>query len=186
VPYLWPEDPRLATWTYSQRQYKKKLENGERDGAGYKGMTAERVARLDELGMVWDGMLERKKGPADALWERNLSNLVAYKAEHGHCIVPRSHRAEDPPQCLGLWVAKQRAYKRKLDRGEPSDGLTAERVAKLDALGFIWGSEDAVWEGQLVRLAAYKAAHGDCKVPKGWPEDPQFSYWVGTQREQKR
>jgi hypothetical protein len=46
-----------------RRQYKKKLENGERDGAGYKGMTAERVARLDELGMVWDGMLERKKGP---------------------------------------------------------------------------------------------------------------------------
>ena len=185
MPYLWPEDPRLATWTYSQRQYKKKLENGERDGAGYKGMTAERVARLEELGMVWDGMSERKKGPSDALWERNLSNLVAYEAEHGHCLVPRNgHKATDPP--LGTWVSTQRSLKKKLDRGEPCGRMTVERVAKLDALGFIWGPEEAVWEGQLVRLAAYKAAHGDCKVPKGWPEDPRLSYWIGTQREQKR
>jgi hypothetical protein len=27
------------------------------------------------------------------------------------------------------------------------------------------------WEAQLAELAAYKAAHGDCKVPRDWFED---------------
>jgi hypothetical protein len=39
---------------------------------------------------------------------------------------------------LGGWVKNQRANKRKLDRGEPSKGMTAERAAKLEALGFRW------------------------------------------------
>jgi hypothetical protein len=38
---------------------------------------------------------------------------------------------------LGRWVSKQRTRKKKLDRGEPSEGMTVARVAKLDALGFI-------------------------------------------------
>jgi hypothetical protein len=32
----------------------------------------------------------------------------------------------------------QRKRKRKLDRGEPSEGMTAERAAKLEALDFAW------------------------------------------------
>ena len=59
--------------------------------------------------------------------------------------------AEDP--ALGKWVNRQRQHKRKLDRGDPSEGMTAERAA---------------------RLAAYKEVHGDCDVPQGWAEDPQL------------
>jgi hypothetical protein len=39
------------------------------------------------------------------------------------------------------------------------------------------------WEAQLARLAAYKAARGDCNVPKGWPEDPRLGTWVNAQRQ---
>jgi hypothetical protein len=42
------------------------------------------------------------------------------------------------------------------------------------------------WEAQLARLAAYKAAHGDCSVPQGCSEDPQLGRWVNTQRQLKR
>ena len=42
------------------------------------------------------------------------------------------------------------------------------------------------WEAQLARLAAYKAEHGDCNVPQGWPEDPKLGRWVSMQREGKR
>ena len=35
----------------------------------------------------------------------------------------------------------------------------------LMALGFVWAPHKAAWEVQLARLAAYKAAHGDCSVP---------------------
>ena len=30
------------------------------------------------------------------------------------------------------------AAKKKLDRGEPCEGMTAERAARLTALGFAW------------------------------------------------
>jgi hypothetical protein len=38
----------------------------------------------------------------------------------------------------------------------------------------------AVWEAQLVRLAAYKEAHADCNVPKRWAEDPPLG-WADNQ-----
>ena len=43
-----------------------------------------------------------------------------------------------------------------------------------------------MWEAQLAKLAAYKAAHGDCHVPKGWAEDPRLSRWVSNQRKSKK
>jgi hypothetical protein len=39
---------------------------------------------------------------------------------------------------LDRWVAKHRHLKRKLDRGEPSEGTTAVRAAQLTALGLVW------------------------------------------------
>jgi hypothetical protein len=50
-------------------------------------------------------------------------------------MVPKGW-AEDPR--LGSWVKPQRAGKMALDRGEPSAGMTAERAARLAALGFAW------------------------------------------------
>jgi hypothetical protein len=44
--------------------------------------------------------------------------------------------AEDEP--LESWVKKQRAYRKALDRGEPSLGMPAARATKLDQLGFAW------------------------------------------------
>jgi hypothetical protein len=41
-----------------------------------------------------------------------------------------------PVTGLGGWVHNQQTRKRKLDRGEPSKGMMAERVAWLEALGF--------------------------------------------------
>ena len=94
--------------------------------------------------------------------------------------------AEDPQ--LGSWVAKQREYKKALDRGEPGEGMTVARAAKLDTLGFVWelsaaaitkqrseGHRDDVgWEALVAKLKAYKRRHGDCNVPRSWAADPQL------------
>ena len=80
---------------------------------------------------------------------------------------------------LGRWVKDQRLYKKKLDRGEPSFGMTTARAAKLTALGLDWEPHrpdqpnDTGWEAELARLAAYKAAHGDCEVPVHRAEDEE-------------
>jgi hypothetical protein len=184
VPAAWAEDPRLGRWVAAQRTHKKKLDRGE----PCSGMTAARAAKLTALGVDW------KASSYDSLnngvWEAQLARLAAYKAEHGDCSVPKCW-AEDLR--LGKWVSNQRAYKRKLDRGEPSQGMTAARAARLEALGFAWdpphrgGKPKGVeWEAQLARLVVYKAAHGDCKVPQGWAEDPRLARWVNHQWQYKQ
>ena len=87
-------------------------------------------------------------------WEAQLARLAAYKAEHGDCNVPKDW-AEDPK--LGKWVDTQRKFKRKLDRGEPSEGMTAARAVKLDALGFKWNSRNAAANGKPASTAAKRA-----------------------------
>jgi hypothetical protein len=130
VPTGWAEDSRLAIWVKMQRKRKKKLDRGELS----EGMTAERAARLMALGLVWD-LGQTGDIPLEAKWEAQLARLAAYKAEHGDCNVPQRW-AEDPR--LGRWVMMQRAFKRKLDRGEPSQAMMVVRAARLMALGFVW------------------------------------------------
>ena len=121
-------------------------------------MTGERAAQLTALGLVWDP--PNTGGiPNETEWEVQLARLAAYKAAHGDCNVPEGW-AENPR--LGSWVTNQRHRKRKLDRGEPSAGMTAERAARLTALGFVWdpdhNSRDAKWEAQLAGLGGGPAA----------------------------
>jgi hypothetical protein len=181
VPQGWAEDPQLGSWVSQQRHYKRKLDRGEPS----QGITAERAARLVALGFFSnpEKKQKQKQNQHDAKWEAQLARLAAYKAVHGDCSVLHSW-AKDPG--LGSWVMTQRHYKRKLDRGEPSHGMTAERVARLVALGFVWDQHEAEWETQLAWLTAYKVAHGDCNVPKGWAEDPRLGFWVNEQRHYKQ
>ena len=73
-----------------------------------------------------------RRALAEDAWEAQLARLKVYRAERGDCRVPKEYGP------LGNWVGKQRQYKRKFDRGEPNNGTTVARVAKLDALGFAW------------------------------------------------
>ena len=172
-------DPNLSTWVSHQRAAKKKLDAGQPSP----GTTAERVAQLEALGFEWSPAFTH---PDEAGWDAMRARLAAFKAEHGHCRVPRNHVA-DPK--LGTWVKNQRAYKKRLDTGHPSPQITAERVAKLDALGFEWvapTADEAGWGAMRARLAAFKAEHGHCRVPRSHPADPKLAGWVHDQRQRKR
>jgi hypothetical protein len=61
-------------------------------------------------------------------------------------------------------------------------GMTAERVARLAALGFAWGSPTPAeaWERQFAKLQQYRAWHGNCDVLPGWTPDPALGSWVRT------
>ena len=37
-----------------------------------------------------------------------------------------------------------------------------------------------------MRLAVYKAEHGDCNVPRVWDSDPPLGRWVCAQRVKKK
>jgi hypothetical protein len=189
IPWQWADDPRLSSWIFRQRQEKRKRDRTE----PCNGMTTARVAKLTALGFGWE--LGARKDIV--VWESQLAKLGQYMAAHGDCNVPRGW-AEDPR--LSNWVSTQRRVKKKLDRGEPSTGMTAARAAKLTALDFAWelsaatiskqngeGARDDVgWEAHLAKLKAYQRRHGDCNVPRGWAEEPSLGRWVNSQRWHKR
>ena len=102
-------------------------------GAASLARRAGRPERSGEAPHAAAGADRPRMAKRDATWEAQLAKVEVYKRRHGDCNVPWRW-AKDPP--LGLWVKKQRIFKKALDRSEPSKRMTAARAAKLDAIGF--------------------------------------------------
>ena len=149
VPDKGPLRP-LGKWVVNQRQVRNKGKLSE-----------DRIRKLDNIGFSWGKTLQ-------AAWQDRYKELIAYKAERGHCNVSDS---EEP---LGSWVRLQRTNYRK-------GKLLEERVQKLDAIGFVWVSSRRcpTWNERLEELTNYKAMHGHCNVPRSLGT---FGNWVHIQR----
>ncbi|MDA7647518.1 Helicase associated domain protein [Akkermansiaceae bacterium] len=145
-------DKQLTAWIRNMRTLKRT-----------KKLSADRIKKLDGLGFVWNKREE--------LWEAQFQKLVAYKEEHGDCLVPQ--REENKK--LGRWVTKQRGRK---------DTLSAKSIKRLNDLGFTWTLNEDLWEAQFQKLVAYKEEHGDCLVPPSW--DKQLAGWIVNMRTLKR
>ena len=157
VPAQWSNDPKLGIWVAQQRRAKK---------TGH--CSDDHAARLDELGFLWDGVID--------LWEKRFSELKEYKAAHGNCDVPQNW-PENPS--LGLWCCTQRQYKKR-------HKMPDERIRNLGNIGFVWEPNEAVEKKMLAALFAFRATHGHCNVPRGWPDNPQLSGWCHNQRQLRK
>jgi hypothetical protein len=105
-----------------------------------------------------------------------LEQLVAFKEKHGHCNVPAVY---DENRQLGSWVHGQRTSK---------DRLSADKIAKLDSIGFNWGGKiysRFLWNQMFEQLVAFKEKHGHCNVPAVDRENRQLGRWVHGQRTNK-
>ncbi|GMH85303.1 hypothetical protein TL16_g10187 [Triparma laevis f. inornata] len=136
--YVTKDGRRLGNWVGLQRKNKKN-----------DVLSAERVEKLNKIGLVW-GVLE-------AAWEANYLKLVEYTEEFGHALVPR-----DPPYVtedganLGGWVGVQRNNR---------DIISAERVERLNILNFVWDPHEAAWEENWKKLLEYKEEFGETNPP---------------------
>ena len=108
-------------------------------------------------------------------WEEAFGELAAYKATHGHCNVPQLFITENGMK-LGQWVINQRTRK---------TSLSADRIQRLENLGFVWDSNEAAWEKGFTQLVAYKATYGDCNVPVKFVTENgmKLGQWVDRQRQ---
>ena len=113
VPQGWNEDQKLGRWVSTQRRLRKKGQ-----------LSPERIARLSELGFVWD----RLDGAWERAWVKRYQELVAYKNRFGDCNVPKKWCENTT---LGLWCRTQRAEYKK-------GKLTPERINRLEKIGFRW------------------------------------------------
>jgi len=151
-------DFHLGVWVHTQRQNRRKG-----------SLSTERIARLDAEGFVW--------GPFEEAWELGFAAFLKFKKRERHCLVPALH-IEDRFR-LGRWVSKQRTSKAE-------GSLNAERIARLNAEGFIWDQLEEAWEQGFAALLKYKKREGNCLVPDGHIEGSYpLGKWVRKQRTNK-
>jgi hypothetical protein len=87
-------------------------------------------------------------------FERGLEHLVAYRAEHGHAVVPARYISPDGYR-LGQWAWWLRSLARR-------GALVHSRASALAALGFAWQPRRTAAESALLEVV--RAAHAP-----GWP-----------------
>lgn len=107
-------------------------------------------------------------------WEFWYGLLEKYHEATGECRVPNKRRCEGFG--LGSWVCYQRTIKNKLD---------AERVARLDRLGFSWDPDDEVWEERFSQLLDFHKQNGHALVPYDYPQNPKLGRWINKLRPKK-
>lgn len=106
------------------------------------------------------------EGDSAALWKTRLNHLRSWKQKHGHCTVPKAEGK------LGRWVVRQRELFKK-------GKLEPERREQLDALGFVWNTNEAAWDYRYNLLVHYVQQNGHCCVPIA---DAALGMWVAKMR----
>lgn len=150
----------LGSWVSHQRWNKQTL--GQ-----------DRLTRLEQLPFSWD--------PEDEVWEERYAQLLVFKEQNGHSLVPYNY-PKNPE--LGRWTNKVRSKK---------DKLRSDRIKKLDSIGFVWKvSQDETWESAFSTLEKYLKDGEHRNIPKSAKyADPvtgkQFLLhgWIKRQRTNK-
>ncbi|MBF0346223.1 MAG: Helicase associated domain protein [Magnetococcales bacterium] len=115
------------------------------------------------------GVITRLTSP----WWEGLGELERFHEQAGHVDVPSGF--SDLPG-LATWVDGQR-------KGYARGTLSAQQIALLDQLGFVWDPKKAAWDRMYSILSAFHARVGHCRVEHPYPEDGSLSQWVLRQRQ---
>ena len=113
----------------------------------------------------------------DEDFEKMMMELLSHKKTHGHCNVSMSDNIP-----LARWVSKQRLQYRRLKEGKVSH-LTAERMARLTDIGFIFSSKEKItsWDERLSMLREKHRADGHIRFHKS---DQAMRSWINRIRKE--
>ena len=152
----------LGKWIAYQRNRKK---NGK--------LSAERVSKLNEIGMVWDA--------AEAKWEQRYAQAKAYFEMNADLNVPSGYRCEDG-FLLGMWVAGQR-------RACTENKLTVVQRKKLTEIGMVWDSaQNAQWQNAYHRAEEYYRQNGNLNIPYAYctADGYKLGRWLARQKSARK
>jgi hypothetical protein len=172
------QDPELARWVERQRA---EHSRGK--------MRHDRKAKLESIHFMWSMKTQKRQSSSrptptdDEKWSENYTKLVEFSKEHGFVPI---HYGKD--NCFGKWVHHIRQL-------HSQNRLCDDRKKLLDELRFVWTVNNGLdaepprkkmqkrrWEESFRALVAYKEQHGDCDVPRIYPEGQGLGQWVGVQR----
>lgn len=138
-------------------------------------LPAERIDKLNAIGMIWDAM--------EAKWEQHFAQAKDYYKEHGDLNIPSSFRTDDG-FLLGMWVANQK--KAKSSARKP---LTQDQVMRLSEIGMSWQNTfDAQWQDAYRLAEEYYQFNGNLNIPYIYCTASGFKLgkWLARQRSAKR
>ena len=163
--YVSPDGVKLGKWLGTLKVQRK------RGGQG-RYLTPERIVALDRLGMVWD--------VDEFQWERKFRAAERYFEEHGDLEIPTRYETPDGIR-LGVWIQSVR-------RDYKSGRLDEDKVRRLEAIGMVWGVEEARWERQYQAAADYYREHGDLDIPAQYetPDGLKLGQWLKRMRRDHR
>ena len=169
--YVTESGVRLGAWLENQRA-------AYLEGA----LPADKVQRLEAIGMLWEGRNDRQ-------WRQAYEAAKRYYQQYGTLEVPYDYTTPDGLR-LGQWVVRQRmAYKGTLSgKGKVNrKPLSPERIQLLDAIGMDWRDGDA-WQRHFDDLLAYQKEHGTLIVPAFYKtaDGCWLNRWFCTQRQRLR
>lgn len=160
----------LGAWICRLRSYRK-------SGAQQNYLTKERIAALDEIGMLWS--------VPDYLWEENFGAAMQFYKENGHLDIPVAYVAENGLK-VGTWVRRQRNLRNGKAVGAE---LTDEQIARLDSIGMIWKNKiETAWENGYREAKKYFERYGNLDVAVSYVTENGFKLggWIADRREQAR
>lgn len=154
----------LGNWINTQRR----IRRGDRYGI----LGAERIEKLDAIGMRWESR-------SDLAWEKYFGEAVNYYREYGDLNV--NARYETPSGIrLGAWLSQLRTCRRS---GIRQSYLTADRIQQLDDIGMVWEVPDYLWERNYTEAMIYFRRYGHLDVPvKYTANGVKLGIWMRTLR----
>lgn len=159
------EGVRLGSWISNLRSARK-------SGIRSEQLTPERIAALNDIGMVWD--------VPDYLWEQNYHAAVEYHRAHGNLDVPTYYVTADGIK-LGSWLNTIRAARKK-----KNCPLKDDQIKALDKLGMRWRNKYSLqWEKSYQQACLYQKQHGDLDIPVSFctKDGCRLGRWIRRQRD---
>ena len=163
VPHNYKDSNGLAlgTWVARIRTLRNNPDTLKGD------LTDEKIARLDEIGMIWGSKY-------DLNWNNYYNALCRYRQEYGNINLSRTYVSEEGYR-LYNWVLYQRAHK---------DSLSKECIDKLNAIGMVWSPEAEDWNEKYEYVLAYYKEHGDLNMKAGYAVNGvKLKGWIKKQEE---
>ena len=106
-------------------------------------------------------------------WDRWFGLLEKFKSRHGHCRVPYGLVTDSLE--LGRWISNQRQNNKRQ--------LTAERIRRLDSIGFNWDPLTELWDEAFDALQKFQRREGHCLVVHDFVVNGlKLGNWVAFQR----
>ncbi len=150
----------LALWCTKIQQCYKTMKLGKKSRVqSFTTLSASRIRRLEAAGFEW------KFSKKECTFDNHIKQLVAYKAEFGHCDVPRKVSRHSRYYGLSQWCNSIRSKGRK-----PTDlNLSPAKIRRLESIGF--RLKLMTFDDYFTQLEEYKAEFGHCNVPYDRSDD---------------